>query len=133
MTSSLFTNKETYLEQRHTYLQQIQTLRKENKYQLKIYTDETWVNAHHNDEYIWVDKDGKGGWKVLSGKGQRLIVLHAGGVNGWVEGAYLVFTSKTNSTHYHDKAPTSNNTKATIQIWLDAHNILYNTTVTVFP
>ena len=82
MTSSLCTNKETYLEQRHTYLQQIQTLRKENKYQLKIYTDETWVNAHQNDEYIWVDKDGKGGWKVPSGKGQRLIVLHAGGVNG---------------------------------------------------
>ncbi len=62
-----------------------------------------WVNAHHNDEYIWVDKDGKGGWKVPSGKGQRLIVLHAGGANGWVEGADLVFTSKTNSTDYHDE------------------------------
>ena len=38
-----------------------------------------------------------------SGKGQRLIVVHAGGVEGWVEGADLVFRSKTNSTDYHDE------------------------------
>ena len=45
-----------------------------------------------------------------SGKGQRLIILHAGGVDGWVEGvdgwvegADLVFSSKTNSTDYHDE------------------------------
>ena len=45
----------------------------------------------------------KGGWKVPSGKGQTLIVLHAGGVEGWVEGADLVFKSKTNSANYHDE------------------------------
>ena len=61
------------------------------------------MNAHHNNEYIWVDSDGSGGWKVPSGKGQRLIILHAGGVDGWVEGADLVFRSKTNSTDYHDE------------------------------
>ena len=38
-----------------------------------------------------------------SGKGRRLIILHAGGVDGWVEGADLVFRSKTNSTDYHDE------------------------------
>ena len=38
-----------------------------------------------------------------SGKGQRLIILHAGGVDGWVEVADLVFRSKTNSTDYHDE------------------------------
>ena len=42
------------------------------------------MNTHHNNEYIWVDSDGSGGWKVPSGKGQRLIILHAGGVDGWV-------------------------------------------------
>ena len=42
------------------------------------------MNAHHTQEYIWVDSDGRGGWKVPSGKGQRLIVVHAGGVEGWV-------------------------------------------------
>ena len=64
------------VEQRHTYLQSIRQLRRQNA--TLIYTDETWVNAHHT-EYIWVDSDGTGGWKVPSGKGQR---LHAGGVEG---------------------------------------------------
>lgn len=57
----------------------------------------------HERVFLWVDKDGKGGWKVPSGKGQRLIILHAGGVEGWVEGADLVFRSKTNSQDYHDE------------------------------
>ena len=55
----------------------------------------------HNNEYIWIDSDGTGGWKVPSGKGQRLIILHA--VEGWMDGAELVFTSKTNSADYHDE------------------------------
>ena len=38
------------LEQRHTYLQNILKLRLENK--PLIYMDETWVNAHHTNEYI---------------------------------------------------------------------------------
>lgn len=29
-------------------------------------------------EKIWVDKDGSGGWKRPGGKGERLIILHAG-------------------------------------------------------
>ena len=64
------------IEQRHTYLQTIKKLRRENK--TIIYTDETWVNAHHTQEYILVDsdgRDGRGGWK------------------GWMEGE----RSKTNS------------------------------------
>ena len=55
-------------------------------------------------------------WKVPSGKGQRLIILHAGGVDGWVEGvdgwvegADLVFSSKTNSTDYHDEMNSKHN------------------------
>ena len=61
------------------------------------------MNAHHTQEYIWVDTDGRGGWKVPSGKGQRLIIIPAGGVEGWVPGANLVFRSKTNSIDYHDE------------------------------
>ena len=83
------------IEQRHTYLQAIRKLQQQNK--TIVYTGETWANAHHTNEYIWVDYDDKGGWKVTSGKGQRLIVVHAGGAEGWVDGADLVFKSKTNS------------------------------------
>ena len=32
-----------------------------------------------------------------------MIVVHAGGVEGWVQGAELVFRSKTNSADYHDE------------------------------
>ena len=32
-----------------------------------------------------------------------MIVLHARGIEGWVEGADLVFRSKTNSANYHDE------------------------------
>ena len=32
-----------------------------------------------------------------------MIVLHAGGVEGLVEGADLVFKSKMNSANYHDE------------------------------
>ena len=86
------------LEQRHTYRQYCNY---ENK--TLVYTDETWVNAHHSNEYIWVDNDGKGGWKVPSGKGQRLIVVHAGSAEGWIDGGALVFRSKTNSGDYHEE------------------------------
>ena len=90
------------LEQRHTYLQTIRNygLTTGN---LCTCMDETWVNAHHTNNYIWVDSDGKGGWKVPSGKGQRLIIVHVGSAEGWVEGADLVFKSKTKSADYHDE------------------------------
>ena len=32
-----------------------------------------------------------------------IIVVHPGGVEGWVEGAGLVFKSKTNPADYHDE------------------------------
>ena len=44
------------LEQRDTYLQQI---RQQNVN--LVYTDETWVNAYHNNDYVWIDSDGKCG------------------------------------------------------------------------
>ena len=40
------------------------------------------MNSHHNDKHLWIDSDEKGGWKVPSRKGQRLIVVHVGGVEG---------------------------------------------------
>ena len=46
------------IEQRHTYLQSIRKLRQDNR--TIIYTGETWVNAHHTKEYLWVDTDGRG-------------------------------------------------------------------------
>ena len=61
--------------------------------------DETWVNAMSTYGLTMMGRvDG-----FPSGKGQRLIVVHAGGAEGWVQGADLVFRSKTNSADYHDE------------------------------
>jgi len=72
-----------------------------------VYLDETWANAHDGKNKAWVEKDATckqgtiGGVKFVeklnlflinfihrkpSGKGERLIVLHAGGKDGWVAG-----------------------------------------------
>jgi hypothetical protein len=74
--------------------------------------DETWVNAGETTNKTWVDKTVnsprdaflKGlttGQKEPTGKGKRLIVLHIGSSDGFVEGGLLCFESKTNSTDYH--------------------------------
>ena len=41
--------------------------------------------------------------EVLSGKEQRLIVLHAGIAEGWVPDGDLMFRSKTNSADCHNE------------------------------
>ena len=49
-----------------------------------IYLDETWANARDGIEKMWVEDDPravggtKGGIRKPSGKGSRLIILHAG-------------------------------------------------------
>lgn len=88
------------IESRHRYLRTMKKLREEGK--SIVYTDETWVNAHHGHDMVWVDVDGSGGWKQPSGKGERLIVVHAGTRQGWVQGAELVFRSKK-SADYHEE------------------------------
>ena len=74
-----------------------------------VYLDETWANARDGKEKMWVGDDPrasggtKGGIRKPSGKGSRLIILHAGGESGWVDGAALVFQSKKATGDYHDE------------------------------
>ncbi|KAH6933851.1 hypothetical protein HPB50_018606 [Hyalomma asiaticum] len=69
------------------------------------YLDETWVNAGHTEETVWTDtkvmsrqdafrQDLSTGLRAPSGKGGRLIVLHAGSAEGFLDGAALVFRAK---------------------------------------
>ena len=61
-----------------------------------VYLDETWVNAHHGCDTMWVDVDGAwAGWKRPSGKRGRLIILDAGTAKGLVDGTELVFRAKS--------------------------------------
>ena len=73
-----------------------------------VYTNETWANSHDGRENTWVEYDditsgARGGIRKPTGKGNRLIILHVGGKNGWIEGADLVFQSKKATGDYHDE------------------------------
>ena len=85
------------IQQRHDYLCRLRKNRSPTEDHPVVYL-ETWVNAHHRHDTMWVDGDGEAGWKCPSGKGGWLIVLHAGTANGWVDGAEQVFQAKSSTT-----------------------------------
>ncbi|KAH6936075.1 hypothetical protein HPB50_013064 [Hyalomma asiaticum] len=88
---------------RRKYLRTIREMRRQQR--TIYYLDETWVNAGHTKETVWTDtkvmsrqdafRQGLStGLRAPSGKGGRLIVLHAGSAEGFVDGAALVFRAK---------------------------------------
>jgi transposase len=69
-----------------------------------VYLDETWVNQNHSQS-IARQHDSMVGPKIPTGKGGRLIVVHAGCAKyGFIQNSKLVFRSNTgNSTDYHSQ------------------------------
>ena len=97
--------------ERHKVLRKLPELRK-NGYKI-FYQDETWCNANHTREFIW-QKEGdsenliddtkwKGGMKVPSGSGKRLIINHIGSEDGFLEGCGECFEGKKNTNDYHNE------------------------------
>ena len=74
-----FYERKDIVEQRHKFLREIRKFRSEGR--PLVFPDKTWVNSHVAPERIWIDKDGSGGWKRPSGRGRRLIILHAGNLS----------------------------------------------------
>jgi len=62
---------------RCTFLREICTLRKNNDLQPIVYLDETWVNQNRRS-VAWKHDTNMVGPKIPTGKGGRLIVVHAG-------------------------------------------------------
>ncbi|XP_050063312.1 uncharacterized protein LOC114123868 [Aphis gossypii] len=81
------------------------TLRENKDDRPVVYLDETWVNQNHSRSLIWPDENNLSGLKVLTGKGGRLIVCHAGCARyRFIEGSKLVFRSNSgNTTDYHNQ------------------------------
>ena len=93
--------------QRHKFLRRMMRNRREER--PVVYLDETWANARDNVEKMWLEDDpvvSGGGVRKPSGKGNCLIILLAGGGNGWVNRADLVFQSKKATGDYHDEIST---------------------------
>ena len=105
-------NKKAALYEQHRIIAaRIQYLRQSKQYREQkrpiIYLDETCLNAHHTVERYWIDYDGKGGFRVPSGKGGRLIILHAGWEEGWIPHAKLVLRGKKGTGDYHKEVNTT--------------------------
>ena len=71
-----------------------------------IYLDVKWANAQDSVVKMWAEDDLKGiggtkkAYKNVWHKKGRLILLHAGGENGWIDGVALVCQSKKASKDY---------------------------------
>jgi hypothetical protein len=99
-TRSLVKERPDIIAKRHEYLLQMKQIR-----QLPcpvLYLDETFLHQNHTLGKCW-QLNGEGGFQVPTGKGNRLIILHAGSQDGFVENAALIFPSKTGSADYHDE------------------------------
>jgi len=67
----------------------------------EVYLDETFINKNHSNQFTWYcDEDGPEVNKP-SGKGERLIVVNAITLDGWVNNARLVFQAKRKTGDYH--------------------------------
>ena len=67
----------------------------------EVYLDESYVNVNHSSPRTWYFAE-EGPWvRKPSGKGARLIMLHAMTRHGWVDGAKLVFQAKRRTGDYH--------------------------------
>ncbi len=66
-----------------------------------VYLDETFVNQNHSGQFAWyLEEDGP--WvNKSSGKGPRLIIVHAMTVAGGVQGAALGFEAAQRTGEYH--------------------------------
>lgn len=67
-----------------------------------VFLDETWLNANHTVGKCWTDDTAHASTKVPEGKGERLIICHAGTANGFVPNSLLAFKSKK-TTEYHEE------------------------------
>lgn len=67
-----------------------------------VYMDETYVHSTHSKLNAWTDTTSNQGLKTPVSKGQRLIIVHAGGQEGFVNNALLTFRSGKKSGDYHN-------------------------------
>lgn len=67
----------------------------------EVYLDATVVNTNHSGQCTWyLEEDGP--WvNKPSGKGPRLIIVHAMTVAGWVQGAEWIFEAAQRTGDYH--------------------------------
>ncbi|XP_054287688.1 uncharacterized protein LOC129003422 [Macrosteles quadrilineatus] len=107
---SLLLERDDLIVWRHSYLRSMRRFRKEKRN--IVFMDETWVNVGQATSKIWKDQTIKTpkdaflaglttGLKDPTQRGPRFVIVHAGGENGFVEGAQLVFLAKKGTADFH--------------------------------
>jgi transposase len=99
-------NKRKIIMERHdialarcTFLRQAKEI---TNWEKVVFLDETWLNANHTVGKCWTDNTAKSSTKVPEGKGERLIICHAGTASGFVPNCLLAFKSKK-TNEYHEE------------------------------
>ncbi|CAG4965576.1 unnamed protein product [Parnassius apollo] len=85
---------------RFQYLRQLKKYRDEGRY--IIYTDESYVHTTHLQNMCWKPVKGVSAVQKKLSKGTRVIIVHAGGCEGFVPNASLVYKANYTSGDYHD-------------------------------
>lgn len=95
--------KDEIIALRQQYLRRIRNNRNRNGSPIRpeIYLDESYVNKNHSNDLIWYSGE-DGAWvQKPTGKGERLIIINAISLNGWVNGAKKVFQANRKTGDYH--------------------------------
>lgn len=87
------------------YLRAIANYRRENA--TIVYLDETYVLSSHCSTKSWSDSSIEG-LHVPINKGDRLIIIHAGGEIGFIPNALLTWKASSKSGDYHANMNTDN-------------------------
>jgi hypothetical protein len=67
-----------------------------------IYLDETWLYTNGSPVKLWIDENNmKANPKIVNTEGKRLTLLHAGCVDGFLEGCDLMLGTKIEHRDYH--------------------------------
>lgn len=90
---------------RTRYLHEIKKHRREGKN--IVYVDETYVQQSHSVKSCWQSEQ-ESGTLTKMGAGQRLIIVHGGGEEGFVDGALLIFKSGQKTGDYHSSMNSEN-------------------------
>lgn len=90
---------------RRAYIDRRVMERAEGRQRPTYFLDETYVHQNHAPNYTWFLRPEGNAVGTPAGKGQRLILLHAGGEKGWIPGAqqmWVVKKSKSKTADYHE-------------------------------
>lgn len=98
---------------RRRYLRQKRLNRKSDGTFIRpeVYFDETFINRNHSGQFIWYFNEDGPEVNKPSGKGERIIVVNAITVDGWVNNAKLIFEAKKKTGDYHGQMDWNNFSK----------------------